>query len=336
MPKGLIIPERPTTRWTHRGRRLDREPAAVYLMSLGTKSGRDSMLSALNTAARLLGFADAGDAPWASLRYAHLTALRTLLGAEYAPATANKILSAVRGTLAAAWRLNLMSGEDYRRAASVKAVRGSRLPAGRGLESGEIKALFANIDATTAGGARDAALLAMLYGCGLRRAEAAAARVEDLDDERTALRIRGKGNRERDAPVNTGVRAAIDNWLQHRGTAPGPLLCRVSRHGLVEPVGLSPGAVRLRLETRAKQAGIGHCSPHDLRRTYVSTLLDEGADISTVARMAGHANVQTTARYDRRGERAARTAAEQIHVPYQGPRSGTEGEETAPGGDGEE
>ena len=75
-------------------------------------------------------------------------------------------------------------------------------------------------------------------------------------------------------------------------------------------------AVRLILQRRAAQAGVADFTPHDLRRTNITELLDNGADLATVQKLAGHADPATTARYDRRGEQAKKDAAARLEIPH--------------------
>jgi integrase len=124
--------------------------------------------------------------------------------------------------------------------------------------------------------------------------------------------------------VNNGAADALADWLairpedhEHESEGGGPLFFPINKGGHIL-VGdrLTEQAIYKMLKKRAQEAGVKDFSPHDLRRTFVSDLLDAGADIATVQKMAGHANVTTTARYDRRPEEAKRKAAGLLHVPY--------------------
>jgi len=297
----------------------DRHPAAVYLARLAPGSRR-TMRTALNVMASMLtaGAADAETLDWSAVRYQHAQAVRSRLAEHSKPATANKALSALRGVLREAWRLGLVSSEDYQRAADLEAVKGESVPPGRALTAGELKALLAACSADeTAAGARDAALLALLYGAGLRRSEAVALDVADYDAASGMLVVRhGKGGRERIAFATNGAADALADWLALRGEEPGPLFLPVDKGGAVGSHRLTGQAVLYILRRRALQGGVARLTPHDLRRTFISDLLDLGADISTVQRLAGHAQVTTTTRYDRRGEATKRRASELLHVPY--------------------
>jgi integrase len=299
----------------------EQTPAAVYLASLSPGSRR-SMKTALNLMAAHLtsNREDAFSLNWSGLRFQHTAALRSVMAEHYAPASANHRLAALRGVLKAAWNLGQIPTEEYHRAIALAPVRGESLPRGRALSPGELRMLFlACAGDGSAAGARDAALLAVLYGIGLRRSEAVALDYGDYDLESGALTVRsGKGQKARIGYASTGAKEAIETWLFLRGDVPGPMLFPVIKSGRIIFRRLTDQAVLTILLKRTEQAGIKHLSPHDLRRTFISDLLDAGADISTVQKMAGHVNVTTTTRYDRRGEAAKQKAAELLHVPYKG------------------
>jgi site-specific recombinase XerD len=302
-------------------RRPETNPALVYLASLA-ETGRRSMRSRLESVAELLGHDRLETVPWAELDYEHLQALRTKLSENYAPASVNTTLSGLRGVLRAAWRLGQITGEHYQRATDVGNVTGSRLPAGRRLTSGELSALMKTCaQDNTPAGARDAAIIALAYAAGLRRAELADLRKQDLtrDGQTWVVRVLGKRDKERLAYVDNGAAQALEAWLQVRGDSDGPLFWRGRRGGhLVTGKGLSAQAVRNIIVRRAEEAGVKHCTPHDLRRSFVSDLLAAGVDLATVSNMAGHESIDTTARYDRRGEEAKRQGATRLHVPFYG------------------
>ncbi len=308
---------------------LDQNPAAVYLAGLNSKAGRRTMRQVLDLIARTLsnGQLDAFNFPWGQLRYQHTQAVRTWLVETYKPATANKALCALRGVLKQAWMLGHMTAEDYHKAREVKSVRGQTVPAGRELSREEIGALLSVCENDPSpAGVRDAALLALLYGAGLRRAEVVELDLDDYDPQAGQIVIKGKGRKERMAYLIDSLSRAMKDWLEVRGLEPGPLFLPIRKDGDLESRRMTTQAVYNLLRKRAAQAGVRDFSPHDLRRTFVSDLLEAGADIAIVAKMAGHANVQTTARYDRRPEEAKRRAANLLNVPYRGIRNTAAGD----------
>lgn len=263
------------------------------------------------------GPADVRSFPWASLRYAHMQAIRAALAERYAPRTVNRHLSAVRGVLREAWRMGQIDSDAYQHARAVEGVRGSRLPAGRDVSMRERQKLFdaCAADPIRARGARDAAMLGLLAGTGVRRAEVVALDLVHVRED-GAVRVLGKGNNERLVFLVDGAREALELWLGERGREPGPLLCRVLRGGHVRLRRLTPQAVHVVIERRILETGVSAATAHDFRRTLCGDLLDAGADLASVQALFGHASPVTTARYDRRGERARRKAAELVRVPF--------------------
>jgi len=306
--------------------RRGESPYEVYLARLAPGS-RPAMADALAAIARMAsgGRVSPEALPWHQLRYQHTQAIRRRLvetasertGKPLSPASVNKALAALRGVLREAWRLGLMSAEDLARATDLEPVRGSRPLRGRALEPHEVAALFhACMRDSSPAGPRDAVVLALGLAAGLRRAEIAGLDLADVDLEREVVRVHGKGNKLREVPVKGGTLEAIRAWLACRGGEPGPMVCPVGKGGRVELRRLAPQAILRVCEKRGREAGIPEFAAHDLRRSYISALLDQGVDLSLASDLAGHTSPTTTRRYDRRAERARNAAAASLAVPY--------------------
>lgn len=160
----------------------------------------------------------------------------------------------------------------------------------------EVVRLLDAAGGATPAGLRDRAALELLYGAGLRISEAVGVDVDDLDPTERLVRVRGKGDRERLVPYGEPAAEALDAWLvRGRSTlqARVPALFlnlrggRLSRQGLWDVV-----------RRTAADAGLaGRVTPHTLRHSFATHLLDGGADVREVQELLGHASVTTTQVY---------------------------------------
>lgn len=287
---------------------------ATYLASLPANKSRKTMATCL------LRMRDMVTVPLHMLEYTDIQQLRDVLLRSYpSPNTANKYLSALRGYLRTAWHMGLVDADRFARISDVKNVPGKRGRRGRALSDDEITKLLDACDRSTTIGIRDAALLVCLRA-GLRREEIVTLNIGDLDVTTKSLTVLGKGNKQRTVPLPNGAMNHMLLWLMLRSTIDHtlPLLSQVGYTGAPTDNRLSSQTVATRLGYLAERAGLNKTTPHDMRRTLASQLLDV-TDIKTAADILGHADVRTTAGYDRRDERRMNEAMAKIEMPDASP-----------------
>lgn len=295
-------------------------PLEVYLSRLTTESSKRSQLHELNAIAKFLsgGELTAETMEWHRLRFSHTLKARDWLAQNYKISTANKALSALRGVLQSAWRLKMMSADDYFEAVNFHNVRGRIEPPGRLLKNDEVASMLrvCRLE-NTAQSKRDYALLAVMYATGARRGEIAPMKVGDYHaDELYIVVLNGKSRKQRKVYISPTIADAINAWLEvYQPKIDDPLFCRILRFDHITNKSMSDQALYNILQARAEQASVKDITPHDLRRTFISSLIDKGVDIVTVARMAGHEKITDTARYDRRKDGAEQRAAALLTIP---------------------
>jgi integrase/recombinase XerD len=162
---------------------------------------------------------------------------------------------------------------------------------------------------------RDIALMALMAGAGLRRTEVSALKLSDFSmiDQLVVIH-KGKGNRTRTQYLPVWVLEYLSSWLTVRGKNDGPLFCVVLNGKVIQGRGVSPETVYSVVTARTNHVLGEKFTPHDMRRTYISSLLANGVDISTVSKLAGHKSIITTQLYDKRGADSLKRAVNTLSV----------------------
>ena len=192
-----------------------------------------------------------------------------------------------------------------------------RLP--RCLDVEQVEALLAAPDTTTLLGARDRAILETIYSAGLRVSELTALNVEDLDEFSEALRIRGKGKKERLVPVGGKAIEAVEAYLDIRRRSSGE---RARGALFVNKFGrrITARSIRRKLDKYLLATGMdANVSPHVLRHSFATHMLNAGADLRSVQEMLGHENLSTTQIYTHLTTRRLKEVYDRAH-PLASPR----------------
>jgi integrase len=218
----------------------------------------------------------------------------------YASTTINLRLAAVRRLAYEAADCGLLSADL---AAGIRRVKGAKrlgVPVGNWLTAEQGKRLLRTVDCSSLRGKRDYATLAILLGCGLRRAELTTLRVEDIqqrEDHWVIADLVGKGGHIRTIPVPHWVKAGIDAWKGASGITSGTLLRSINKAGRVWGTGFSPKVVWGVVKQKSKDCEIPSLAPHDLRRTCARLCHQAGGELEQIQFLLGHVSVQTTERY---------------------------------------
>jgi integrase/recombinase XerC len=160
---------------------------------------------------------------------------------------------------------------------------------------------------------RDAAILEVIYSCGLRVSELCQLLAEDIDWSGQLVRVRGKGKKERIVPIGAPALEAIRAYWDRRNYAPaGAMPVFLARSNRISPV--NQRTVQLRLKIYLSAAGLDpNLTPHKLRHSFATHLLDAGADLRSVQELLGHAHLVTTQVYTHLTTERLKHAYDQAH-----------------------
>lgn len=294
-----------------------KNPATIYLDSLGSPRSAVTMHNCLDHVAQMLGQESVLDCDWGAMRRQHVqTVINKLKMKNISPATINLYLYAMKGVAREAFSNDVMPQVAYLKISLIRGLSYQRLPTGQSLTTHQCKKLLNVCDDNTLSGLRDKALLALMMGCGLRRAEITSLQMEHWDPKESAFTFIGKGNKQRKVYLPPDLEPIFDSWISVRGSTEGSIFPPIHKGQKKESIkicNMLPCSVYRIVKRRAKAAKIPTLTPHDLRRTFASRMLEAGIDLFVLQQSMGHASIAVTTRYDRRGDKAKVKAARSLH-----------------------
>jgi integrase len=214
--------------------------------------------------------------------------------------TINQRLAAVRRLAYEAADSGLLSPELAAGIRRVKGVKQLGSRAGNWLTHDEAKLLLEKADGEDLRSLRDPAMLSVLLGCGLRRAELSTLTIEDIQIRHgrwAIVDLIGKGGHIRTVPMPNWVKEGIDRWMTAAKVSTGRIFRAVSRHGTPWGKGISENVIWYVVRRCAERTHLDHLAPHDLRRTCAKLCHVYGGEIEQIQFLLGHASVLTTERY---------------------------------------
>ena len=218
----------------------------------------------------------------------------------YAPATTNLRLAAVRRIAYEAADAGLLSPELAAGIRRVKGVRRIGVRLGNWLTPEQGRRLLECATPSSPRQLRDQAMVAMLIGCGLRRAELLALQLESIqqrEEHGVIADLVGKGGHVRTVPISTWVKNHVDAWTAAAGITHGRVFRAINKAGHVWGNGMSAKVLWDVVRAAAARAGIEKLAPHDLRRTCARLCHLEGGELDQIQFLLGHVSIQTTERY---------------------------------------
>ena len=295
-------------------------PVVLYLERLAPSS-RQTMRYVLQDAADRLGVEDVtiDEFPWHQLQPGHITALVAALRADgYAPNTSSLYVNAIRGVMNQAWQQSLITQDHLLKIRAVKAGGGTRLSKGRNLRRTLIRELM---DVCAADprpqGLRDAAIIAILYGSGMRKSESVNLELSQINVAERSLQVMGKGNKELIKFAPAWAFEKLEAWLAFRrahlpeGVDDDDFLFnRIRRGNHITRERITKHAIYYIAKQRGKQVGV-NIMPHDFRRSFSTRVIEE-YDVSIAQKLAHHANIATTVSYDMRDDNERRNATDRF------------------------